>query len=395
VFVVRVVFRGSGTAPVLLNLKFLASSAKQFLELAVIVVAHPRYLLVHEVVRTQQKIFGALGGLVGIHHTSCKGGFVVLVNSGKKGNQYLLEQGVELINKLLLTFCSMIFHLNQIPSEAKIKKHIRQILFGKHISCPRCGTRKIYASEGRYRCKECRKPFSLLTNTYLEGTKLAYRTIWALLWCYTQQVPVRQTTALCNVSDKTVHNTFKLFRSRIPVEYTLLEGKIQLDEAFFGGRRGIGLMLAKQTGTRKLAHAIVPVQVKRKHAFSFLAQHVEPRSRLNTDGASIYKNIDQWWPVKHKKDIHSKWEFGLTSEIEGLFGNLRTFLRRMYHHVSVKHFPEYAGEFCARFSHPEMFFSPLTFLEYSFSSVPTGLYCPTRSCEVRFPKGSPKPGLLL
>ena len=71
------------------------------------------------------------------------------------------------------------------------------------------------------------------------------------------------------------------------------------------------------------------------------------------------------WQVRHKKDVHRKWEFGLTSEIEGMFGNLRTFIRRMYHHTTPKYLPEYVSEFCVRFSSPEIFDSPLTYLEKS------------------------------
>jgi transposase-like protein len=265
----------------------------------------------------------------------------------------------------------MVFDLNQIPSHAQIRKHLRQIRFGKHVRCPRCGARAVYPSETRYRCVRCRRPFSLLTGTFLEGSRLSYRTLWALLWCWTQQVPVRQTIALCGVSDTTVRHTFTLFRSQVPEEFTLLEGKVQLDEAFFGGKKGLGLMLGKQVGTRKLAHAIVPVDVQRGHAFQFLAQNIRPKTRLQTDGGGIYRGIHRWWPVTHRTDVHAKWEFALTSEIEGAFGNLRTFLRRMYHHVSTAHFPEYAEEFCARFSHPEIFASPLSFLKISLSSVPT------------------------
>jgi len=265
----------------------------------------------------------------------------------------------------------MVFHLNQIPSEAQIKKQIRRLRFGKHVRCPRCGTRRVYASEQRYRCLRCHRPFSLLTGTFLEGVRLSPRILWALLWCWTQQVPVRQTTALCGLSDKSVRRAFALFRAQIPEAFTLLEGRVQLDEAFFGGKKGLGLMLGKQVGTRKLAHAIVPVDVQRGHAFQFLAQNVRPKSRLQTDGAGIYRGIHRWWPVDHRKDIHAKWEFALTSEIEGAFGNLRTFLRRMYHHVTLPHLPEYVGEFCARFSHAELFSSPLVFLKISLSPVPT------------------------
>jgi len=70
--------------------------------------------------------------------------------------------------------------------------------------------------------------------------------------------------------------------------------------------------------------------VQKHHAHTFLQQFVKPRSRLATDGSSLYRNIEQWWPIKHTKDIHAKWEFSKTSEIEGLFGNPRTFIRRMY-----------------------------------------------------------------
>ena len=92
----------------------------------------------------------------------------------------------------------------------------------------------------------------------------------------------------------------------------------------------------------------------------------QPKSKLQTDGAGIYRGINNWWQVVHKRDIHRKWEFGLTSEIEeGMFGNLRTFIRRMYHHVTPEYLPEYVSEFCVRFSSPEIFYSPLTYLEKS------------------------------
>jgi len=65
-----------------------------------------------------------------------------------------------------------------------------------------------------------------------------------------------------------------------------------------------------------------------------------------------------------------KFEFGRTSEIEGMFGNLRTFIRRMYHHVTPEYLPEIVSEFCLRFSSPETFDSPHAYLEKSLSTVP-------------------------
>jgi len=155
----------------------------------------------------------------------------------------------------------------------------------------------------------------------------------------------------------------------VPDIQHILQGTVQMDEAYF---RQLSLLFAKQVGTRNLAWQVVQKSsVDKRDAANFLFQNIQPRSRLQTDGSGIYKRIDRWWPVKHHRDIHRKWEFALTSEIEGLFGNLRTFIRRMYHHSTPNYLPEYVGEFCLRFSQPEIFSSPLTYLEKTLAPVPT------------------------
>lgn len=257
----------------------------------------------------------------------------------------------------------MIALLNQIPSEAKIRKYLKRIIFGKNIFCPHCRSRKVYVSEKRYRCRKCRKPFSLLSGTWLSEMKLSLRTFWTLLWCWTQKVPVLQTQKLCHVSEKTVRHWFRQFRLHLPEFEPILQGQVQMDEAYF---KKLSLIMAKQVGSKKLAYQIIfKNSVDKKEAANFLFQFIQPKTQLQTDGAGIYRCIDQWWQVRHKKDIHRKWEFGLTSEIEGMFGNLRTFIRRMYHHTTPEYLPEYVSEFCVRFSSPEIFDSPLTYLEKS------------------------------
>ena len=129
--------------------------------------------------------------------------------------------------------------------------------------------------------------------------------------------------------------------------------------------------MAKQQGSRKIAHVFVRGNsVSRPDVADFIFQYVKPESQLNTDGAAIYKGIDRWWPVKHKRDIHKKYEFGKTSEIEGMFGCLRTFIRRMYHHVTPEYLPEVVAEFAARFAHAELFDSPVSYLQKTIKLVP-------------------------
>ena len=257
------------------------------------------------------------------------------------------------------------YNLKQIPSEAQIKKYIRRILFGKNVFCPLCRSRKVIAEEHRYWCRSCRTRFTLISHTWLKGMKLSYQKFWMILWCWTTQVPVRQTVALTRLSEETIGHWFDQFRTHLPENRRILARVVQLDEAYF--KRNI-LLMGKQRGTRNLAYEMLAApSAQRHHAAFFLEQYVRPRSRLYTDGALIYRGINRWWPVRHRYDIHKKFEFTHTSEIEGVFVNLRTFIRRMYHHATPEKLPEYVREFVFRFSSPELFSNPHTYLQKSLT----------------------------
>ena len=261
------------------------------------------------------------------------------------------------------------YHLSQVPSEAQIRTFLRQTLFGKNPFCPTCHSRSVVCYEGRYRCRRCRGKFSLLSPTWLANTKLSLQDWWLLLWCWTSQVPIRQAVALTRRSDKAVRHWYGAFRAHLPDEEHLLEKIVQMDEAFFKRRF---LLLGKQVGTRKLAYEVhAGTAPTRADAANFLFQKVRPGTKLWTDGGGIYEKIDRWWPVTHSRDIHRKFEFAHTSEIEGMFGNYRTFVRRMYHHHWSEHLEEYVREFCFRFSSPEIFSSPRAYLLKTISPVPT------------------------
>lgn len=261
------------------------------------------------------------------------------------------------------------YTLHQIPSEAKIRKFLRRTLFGKNVFCPWCRSRKVLSEKERYRCLICRQRFSLLSHTWLTNMKLPLTQFWIILWCWTTQIPIRQTASLTKLSIPTVYHWFDQFRLHLPQQIHVLERLVQLDEAFFHKHF---LMLGKETGTRKLAYTVHEgSDPNRQHAARFLFEFVEPGSQLWTDGAGIYKEIDRLWPVEHSRDIHRKFEFAHTSEVEGVFGNYRTFVRRMYHHHWSMSLEKYVREFCFRFSSPELFENPQFYLSKALKLVTT------------------------
>lgn len=262
------------------------------------------------------------------------------------------------------------YQLNQIPSDAQIRAYMRRIVFGRNMYCPVCKSSHVVRSEERYRCRRCFTRFSLTSHTWLNNMKLPFRQFWLLLYCWTIQIPVKQASTLCNLSEVTIYEWYTKIRRHLPADSQVLTHLIQLDEAYFGGKQGKALFMAKEVGTRKLAYQLVPTDwVTREVAAWFLEEHVAPHARLHTDGAGIYKEIGKWWPVYHTRDIHKKFEFEHTSEIEGMFGVIRTFIRRMYHHVTPGKLGELVCEFCYRFSHPEIYGSPRQYLENSLSLV--------------------------
>lgn len=262
------------------------------------------------------------------------------------------------------------YTLKQVPSEAQIRKFLRQTIFGSNVYCPECHSRYVSKQGDRYWCRKCRDKFSLLSHTWLSHCRLPLEQLWMILWCWTTQVPVKQTQSLGELSEVSVRHWFEAFRTHLPEEETILDHLVQLDEAYFGGKeKTTTLFMAKQISTigeRKLAYQLIQGGYpKREHAWWFVQTYLKPHVALFTDGATIYKKIDHWWPVYHSRDIHKKFEFEQTSEIEGMFGVLRTFIRRMYHHVTMDKLPSVVGEFCYRFSHPEMFENPRYYLQTS------------------------------
>jgi transposase-like protein len=208
--------------------------------------------------------------------------------------------------------------------------------------------------------------------------KLPLDTFWLLLWCWSNEVAADQAQKLCCVSKPTQRRWYEKFREHIPrqpFQKLRLSGIVQMDEAYRGGKQGYAIVGAKEKQgksdkRRKMAFSVVPrPSVNRGEALSLITERVVPDSHLHTDGAAIYKTIEKWWRVNHQSELHKKWEFKLTSEIEGLWGTLTTFIRRMYHHVTKEKVEDLLQEFQARQMYPEWFNSPSNFLAVSLVPI--------------------------
>lgn len=176
---------------------------------------------------------------------------------------------------------------------------------------------------------------------------------------------------MTQLSEITIREWFDKFRQNLVQNDWLepLKEIVQMDEAFFGKSLVVAAKDIKQK--RIVLRVLSQKNMQKQHAVQFVSRHVEPGSDFFTDGGGWYRGIQKNWPVNHRYDVHSKWEFGHTSEIEGVIGNLRTYIRRQYHHVTRSKLSDLVAEFEANFNHPEIFENPRNYLQKSLFLVPT------------------------
>ena len=262
--------------------------------------------------------------------------------------------------------------LRHIPTKGKLRTNFKRIIFGTHVHCPVCGSRNIrrVRKEERWRCNHCHLPFSIKSACWLKGSKLSLENIWLLLVCWQKKFSVQNTMQMTGLSYPTVFNWYAKFRQHIPKEKldTLLSGDIACDEMY---TKACSIIGAKQKGTRNIAFKVLHQNsVQRHQAIDFLSRFTKANAHLFTDGAAIYKGIGNWVHLKHTYEIHRKFEFALTAEIEGVWGCFRTFVRRMYHHVTRYKLEDMVAEFCLRFRQDNIFENPLSYLQLCLMPCP-------------------------
>jgi len=266
--------------------------------------------------------------------------------------------------------------LQQIPSKGKLQSIFKKLIFGTHIHCLECQSRQIVwiKKEKRWRCKKCGLPFSIKSSCFLKGSKLSLEQIWLLLWCWQKQIPIKQAMSIIGVSYPTVFSYYAKFRDNIPKERInelILKNKVVCDEMY---TRGNSIIDAKEKGTKNIVLKVNHTKnVNKQQAVEFLTRFVKANSYLFTDGSGIYRGIGNWHRLKHTYEVHRKFEFSLTAEIEGIWACFRTFVRRMYHHVTTYKLEDLVSEFCLRFRHDKMFESPHEYLRICLCIKPFAL----------------------
>jgi transposase len=207
-------------------------------------------------------------------------------------------------------------------------------------------------ADKRVKCKYCKKYYSL--------TKLK-RDVLVLYYFYLE-ISARKTARELKSNYKTVQDRFMQFRKFI-IEYCnaeakRLNGEIEMDESYFGGKRkgkrgrgannkAIVFGILERKGK---VHVVVVENVQAKTLMEKIKQKTRKGSVFHTDTFKSYNDLKQFG--KHNKINHKK-EFAKEKNhingIEGFWSYAKERFHK-YHGINKQNYPFYLKEMEFRYN---------------------------------------------
>ena len=252
----------------------------------------------------------------------------------------------------------------EYPDDAACLRAVLENRFGN--TCPRCGVVgvKFHPITGRkgFVCSECDKHIYPLADTIFRKSETS---LWNWFYAIYQisnhknGFSAKTLERELGVTYKTAWRMCKQVRILMQAEMGQLEGTVEADETYFGGRRSLAnkysnktpvLGIVEKGGTAKavVAHGGANATV----ALPFLRANVKAGSTIHTDESRIYSRVKR--DFTHEFVNHSKEEYvkaGVhTNTIEGFWGNMKRGIDGTYHSVSPKYLQSYVNEFVFRYN---------------------------------------------
>lgn len=251
--------------------------------------------------------------------------------------------------------------------------------------CPHCGSAEAYKLKpkegskrpvrpGVYKCKYCRKQFTVRVGTIFEDSHIPFSKWLMALHLLTSSKKGFSALQLSRELGITVKSAwFVLHRVREAMRPILppksLSGIIEADETFVGGKpRYKGDRPGPRTGKGKKTPVTVLVErdgkaisgpidrLTKAELRALITSNVHESSTIVTDDRSGYDAIDNDFQGGHKIVNHTAREYvndegQTTNTAESYFALLKRGHYGVYHMMSKQHLHRYCDEFAFRWNH--------------------------------------------
>jgi transposase-like protein len=277
-------------------------------------------------------------------------------------------------------FKSVFDMVSNLNSKKACREHLEQLRWNGEPICPHCGSQrenhyKILTrgeDKGRYKCKDCRLPFSVTIGTIFEKSTIPLPKWFMAVNLFTSNkkgVSSHQLMREIGVTQKTAWFMLSRLRNSISnrVEFEF-DGITQVDETYVGGKnknRSKGKKVENTQGRSlktktpvfgMLNNGLVYTQVVKntrgKTLKTIINSKVKKGSIIVSDGWQDYRGLSQEYSheiIKHNLGVFKKGSYH-TNGIEGFWGLLKRGIVGMYHYTSEKHLHRYCDEFAYRYN---------------------------------------------
>jgi transposase-like protein len=264
--------------------------------------------------------------------------------------------------------------------ENAAREHLETVLWPDGPHCPRCGVMgdRITKLQGKstrpgvYKCKDCRKPFSVTVGTVMERSHIPVSK-WVLaahlMAASKKSMSAHQLHRMLGTSYEAAWFLFHRLREAAngPVGSAPLGGEnkvVEADESYIGGKarnKAFGpppkkmavFTLVEREGRARSKHV---ADVTAKTLREAMVTRASRKSYLMTDEALVYTGIGREFAghgtVNHSADEYVRTGgFHHTNTVESFFALLKRAVYGQFHHISEAHLHRYLAEADFKYNH--------------------------------------------
>ncbi len=261
--------------------------------------------------------------------------------------------------------------------DEKAREHLEALRWPNGAICPRCGVvgnstlmKGKSTRAGVYKCKDCRKPFSVTVGTLFERSHIPLSK-WLLavhlLSSSKKGMSAHQLHRMLGVTYKSAwFMAHRIRESMKPSKTPPMGGgggTVEADETFIGntgrnlkGARGfwhkekVLSLVDRTTGEARSFHVD---GIKARDLRGIVSENIKPDSTYMTDEARQHKLMggmfDAHKTVEHKRKEYVRGD-AHTNTIEGFFSIFKRGMKGTYQHCGPQHLQRYLNEFDFRYS---------------------------------------------